>query len=71
MPALMVGARNGENGEPVVWYCSDCEKAFAPPRMRYTRDDLKTINRQFRSHCDEAHPGSAVLGLKVPNEDMI
>ncbi len=43
--------------------------AFAPPRMRYTPDDLRNINRQFRSHCEDVHPAAAILEIEILDED--
>lgn len=71
MPTLVVGARNGETGEPIIWYCSDCETAFAPPRMKYTQADLRKIDQKFRKHSQDAHAEITVIGLNLPPEEDV
>lgn len=69
MPILLVGARNDQTNEPIVWYCSDCEEAFEPPRVPYTLQDLWDIDRRFREHSKLAHSGAPVISLELPLGD--
>jgi hypothetical protein len=32
-----------------------------------TVSELKKVDANFRTHCKNAHPGSAVIGLNIPN----
>ena len=63
MATIAVGAYNGKTRKPILWYCIDCEEAFAPPRMSYTQKDLAEIERRFQDHSAEKHPGTAVIGV--------
>lgn len=67
MPTLIAAVFNGENNDPVIWKCSDCEEAFSHDRMgKATISELHKINGQFIVHCQQKHPGGAVIGIAVP-----
>jgi hypothetical protein len=53
---------------PFVWYCSDCRGVFSLERMAEnpTVSELKKVDANFRTHCKNVHPESAVIGLNIP-----
>ena len=69
MPILLVGARNDQTNEPIVWRWSDCEEAFEPPSLPYALQDLRDIDRRFREHSQLAHSGAPVISLQLPLGD--
>jgi hypothetical protein len=52
--------------------CSVCETVFALDRADeiLTKRSADKINKDFEMHCKGKHPGSRVIGLDIPYEDL-
>ena len=52
--------------------CSDCETVFALDRVDaiLTKKSTEQINKDFEMHCKGQHPGSQIIGLDIPHEDL-
>ena len=68
MPILIPSARTDTRpGVPCAWSCSVCQAAFdlGPLRGKALSPGQRAeINRQFKLHCEQVHPGRVpVIGL--------
>jgi hypothetical protein len=66
MPSLTPFAYNGETNVPCLWRCTECEEGFDAGRIlseRPSAAQVEDINRRFRQHCEENHPGSAAIEM--------
>ena len=72
MPALKATVFNERTNTPIAWTCSACEAVFALDRVDaiLTKKSTEQINRDFEMHCIGQHPGSQIIGLDTPREDM-
>jgi hypothetical protein len=67
MPSLTAVAF--ETRIPFIWKCTECDAIFDLGRVlraSLTQPQAEKLNRQFREHCAQQHPNSAVIGLPVP-----
>ena len=71
MPALTATVFNDQR-RPIAWKCSDCETVFALDRVDaiLTKKSTEQINKDFEMHCKGQHPGSQIIGLDIPHEDL-
>jgi hypothetical protein len=65
---LIAAALIGETIQPFVWTCSECRKAFSleSTRSNPTASQFHKVDSEFRLHCQDQHPESFVVGLRVP-----
>ena len=57
---------------PIAWMCSVCETVFTLDRVDaiLTKKSTEQINKDFEMHCMGQHPGSQIIGLDIPHEDV-
>jgi len=71
MPYLKAAATATETGMTFVYACSDCEAAFS---LRITPNptpaELMRISDEFQQHCKQAHPGSPIIELDLPQKNQ-
>lgn len=69
MPTLIPAGFVAETHRPFVWACSDCRAVFSLERMITdpSISQFHKVDSQFRTHCQNTHPGSSVIGLNIPN----
>ena len=72
MLVLTPTAFNDQAQRPIAWKCSDCETVFALDRVDaiLTKKSTEKINKDFEMHCKEQHPGSQIIGLDIPHDDV-
>jgi hypothetical protein len=72
MPVLTATVFNDQTKRPITWMCSVCETVFALDRVDaiLTKKSTEQINKDFEMHCKGQHPGSQIIGLDIPHEDL-
>jgi hypothetical protein len=72
MPVLTATVFNDQTKKPIGWMCSACETVFELDRVDaiLTKKSTEQINKDFEMHCKGQHPGSQIIGLDIPHEDL-
>ena len=72
MPVLTATVFNDQTKRPIAWMCSICETVFTLDRVDaiLTKKSTEQINKDFEMHCKGQHPGSQIIGLDIPHEDL-